>query len=88
MNFLAILLRGIAFMPALVQGVEGMFGSKSGSEKKQAVLSFAGAALGMTDAVANQQIMDPDKFNSGLGKLIDGVVECMNASVWSKSKAK
>jgi hypothetical protein len=86
MIFLANLLRGIAFVPALVQGIEGMFGSKTGGEKKQAVLSFAGAALGVTDAVANKQIVDQDKFNSGLSKLIDGVVECMNASVWAKAK--
>jgi hypothetical protein len=86
MIFLATLLRGISFVPALVHGIEGMLGSKTGGEKKQAVMSFLGAALGITDAVANQQIVDGDKFNSGLSKLIDGVVECMNASVWAKAK--
>ena len=86
MIFLASLLRGISFVPALVHGIEGLLGSKTGSEKKQAVMSFLGAALGITDAVASQQIVDGDKFNSGLSKLIDGVVECMNASVWAKAK--
>ena len=70
----------------MVHGVEGLLGSKTGGEKKQAVLSFVGAALGITDAVANKQIVDGDKFNSGLSKLIDGVVDCLNASVWNKAQ--
>jgi hypothetical protein len=86
MIFLASLLRGISFVPAVVHGIEALLGSKSGGEKKQAVLSFVGAALGITDAVANKQIVDGDKFNAGLGKVIDGVVDCMNASVWAKAK--
>jgi hypothetical protein len=39
----------------------------------------------MTDAVMNKQIIDPDKFRDGLGKIIDGVVQCLNASAWAKS---
>ena len=84
MNFLAILLRGISFIPAIVHGIEALFGSKSGADKKDAALNFASAALSMTDAVANKNIIDPDKFRDGLGKVIDGVVECLNASVWAK----
>ena len=83
MNFLAILLRGISFIPAIVHGIEALFGSKSGADKKDAALSFATAALSFTDAVANKNIVDPDKFRDGLGKVIDGVVECLNASAWA-----
>jgi hypothetical protein len=86
MIFLASLLRGISFVPAVVHGIEALFGSKSGGEKKQAVLSFVSAALGITDAVANKQIVDSDRFSAGLSKVIDGVVDCMNASVWAKAK--
>jgi hypothetical protein len=86
MIFLASLLRGISFIPAVVHGVEGLMGSKSGAEKKQAVLSFVGAALGLTGGGENGQIADGDKFTAGLGKMIDGVVDCMNASVWAKAK--
>jgi len=85
MNFLAILLRGISFIPAIVHGVEALFGSKSGADKKDAALSFATAALSLTDAVANKNVVDVDKFRDGLGKIIDGVVECLNASAWAKS---
>jgi hypothetical protein len=40
----------------------------------------------MSNAVANRQIVDQDKFRDGMGKVIDGVVECLNASVWAKAK--
>jgi hypothetical protein len=86
MNFLSKLLQGIAFVPAIVTGVEQIFGSKSGSNKKAAALSFVQTAISATDAVANKNIIDPNKFQDGLGKVIDGVVTCLNASVWA-SKA-
>ena len=85
LNFLAILLRGISFIPTVVHGIEALFGSRSGADKKEAALSFASAALSLTDAVANKNVVDVDKFREGLGKIIDGVVQCLNASVWAKS---
>ena len=83
MNFLSKLLQGIGFIPAIVQGVEAVFGAKSGPSKKAAALSFVQTALSATDAVANKTIIDGNKFQDGLGKVIDGVVECLNASVWA-----
>jgi len=85
MIFLAKLLQGIAFLPAIVHGIEGLFGHNSGNDKKQAALSFASAAIGVSDAVSSKQIADSAKFNEGLGKVIDGVVECFNASMWAKT---
>jgi hypothetical protein len=84
MNFLAKLLRGVAFIPAVVHGIEAIFGSKSGNEKKEAALSFVAAALSITEAVANRDIVDDAKFRDGLGKIVDGVVQCLNASAWAK----
>ena len=84
MNFLAKLLRGIAFVPAIVHGIEALFGSKSGNDKKEAALSFVGAALSVTEAIANRDIVDDAKFRDGLCKIIDGVVQCLNASAWAK----
>lgn len=69
--------------PSLCQISEELFGSKSGPDKKAAALSFAQAAVGATDAVANKNIVDGSKFQDGLGKVIDGVVACLNASVWA-----
>jgi hypothetical protein len=84
MNFLSKLLQTVSFIPAVVHGAEGLFGSKSGNDKKSAVLSFVQSALSITDAVASKQVVDEAKFSDGLGKVIDGVVACLNASVWTK----
>jgi len=86
MDFLTTLLQTIAFVPALVNGVEGLFSHRSGTAKKDAALSFLNTALSMTNGVANRQIVDQEKFKNGMGKVIDGVVECLNASVWAKAK--
>ena len=86
MNFLAKLLRGLAFIPAIVQGIESLFGSKTGNDKKEAALSFVGAALSMTEALAERDIIDENKFRDGLSKIIDGTVQCLNASAWAKAK--
>jgi hypothetical protein len=87
MDFLSQLLRGIAFVPALVNGIESLFGNKSGEEKKDAAMSFLQNALSMADAIANREIIDPAKFERGLSQVIDGVVACLNASSWAKTPA-
>jgi hypothetical protein len=84
MNFVNQLLRGISFVPALVSGIEGLFGSKSGAEKKDAAMSFLENALATADAVAAREIVDPEKFKDGISKIIDGTVECLNASTWAR----
>ncbi|PYX00931.1 MAG: hypothetical protein DMG86_11320 [Acidobacteria bacterium] len=80
------MLQGISFVPALVQGIEGLFGNRSGAEKKDAALSFVSAALSLTDAVTSRQIVDEAKFKDGLGKIIDGTVQCLNSSIWAKAQ--
>jgi hypothetical protein len=86
MGFLKLFLRGIALLPSLIQGIEGMFGDKAGAEKKKkAALEIVGAAINVADAIEGRQIADSEGFTDGLGKIIDGVVECLNASVWHKT---
>jgi hypothetical protein len=87
MNFLSKLLQGISFVPAIVTGVEGLFGHKSGTDKKATALNLAQQTIQATDAIAGKDIVDPNKFQDGLGKVIDGVVQCLNASAWSKAKS-
>lgn len=84
MNFLSKLLQGISLVPSVVNGIEGLLGPKTGTDKKNAALTFVQAAISATDAVTNKQIVDQAKFSDGLGKVIDGVVGCLNASVWAK----
>jgi hypothetical protein len=88
MDFLSQLLRGIAFVPALVNGIEALFGGKSGTEKKDAAMSFLENALATVDAVAAREIVDPAKFRDGISKIIDGTVECLNASAWAQDSAQ
>lgn len=86
MNFLAKLLRGIAFVPAIVQGIESLFGGRTGAEKKESALSFVTAAISMAEAVTAREIIDEGKFRDGLSKIIDGTVQCLNASAWANAK--
>ena len=85
MNFLSQLLRGIAFIPALVNGIEALFSTKTGTEKKDAAMTFLENALATVDAVTAREIVDPERFKHGIGVIIDGVVECFNASAWAKN---
>jgi len=78
-------LRGIALLPSLVQGIESLYGAKSGEQKKDAAISIVGSAINISDAVSNKQIADSGKFTGGLSMIVDGVVECLNASIWAKS---
>ena len=86
MNFLATLLQAITLVPTVVNGIETLFRHRSGADKKDAAMSFLQAALFMNTAVANLQFIDQDKFRAGLEKMINGTVDCLNASVWAKVK--
>ncbi|MGB9072911.1 MAG: hypothetical protein WCC22_09580 [Terriglobales bacterium] len=86
MNFLPKLLQGLAFLPGVVNSIEALFGKRSGEEKKNSAMSFVSAALEVTEAVANREIVDEAKFKEGLAKVIDGTVECLNASSWAGTK--
>ena len=58
MGFLQKLLQGISFVPAVVNSIENLFGNQSGEQKKDSAISFVTAALQMTEAVANREIVD------------------------------
>jgi len=77
-------LQGISFVPALVQGIEGLFGNRSGAEKKDAALSFVSAALSLTDAVTSRQIVDEAKFKDGLGKIIADAETIAAVEAWKQ----
>ncbi|HEY4933311.1 MAG TPA: hypothetical protein VII23_17245 [Terriglobales bacterium] len=73
--------------PALTQVVEGLFGHQTGAVKKNAALTLVQTAISATDAIAGKDVVDAGKFQDGLSKVIDGVVQCLNASAWSKAKS-
>ena len=87
MEFLKLLLRGISLLPSLVQGLEALYGAKSGAQKKDAAISIVSSSINMADAVSSKQIVDSAKFTTGLNLIVDGVVECLNASLWAKANS-
>jgi hypothetical protein len=84
MNFLKLFLRAIALLPGMIQGTEALFGAETGPQKRAAVVEIVGSAIDIADAVTLKHIADADKFTQGLGTIVDGVVACLNASVWAK----
>ena len=87
MDFAAKLLQGLSFLPALVNGIEGVFGNRTGQEKKTAALSFLEATLSIGQALGAREITDEAKFRDGLSKMVDGAVECLSSSAWSQQQA-
>ena len=49
-------------------------------------LFYHNQELSTADSITNRQIVDEVKFKSGLSKIIDGTVECLNASIWAKAR--
>lgn len=88
MDFLDQILRAIAFIPSLVNGIESLFASRPGSEKKNAAMSFLESAIATVDAVSAREIVDPEKFHAGIGMVIDGIVQCLNSSAWAKDRGQ
>ncbi|MDQ2834053.1 MAG: hypothetical protein M3Y50_09980 [Acidobacteriota bacterium] len=84
MEFVKMFFRMVALLPGVIHGTEAMFGKQTGEQKKKAALEIVGAAINITDAVTTKQIADSERFTTGLGAIIDGVVTCLNASVWAK----
>lgn len=84
MNFLKLFLRGVGLLPSVIQSVEEMTESRSGEQKKDAVVSIVSTAIRIADALEQKTIVDPEGFSQGLGQVIDGVVACLNASLWHK----
>lgn len=85
MNFLSLFLRGIALLPSLIQGIETLYGAKSGNEKRDAAVRIVGSAIQIGDAVEGKKVVDATGFTTGLGQIVDGVVTCLNASIWAKN---
>ena len=84
MDFLKLFLRAIVLIPGVIQGTEAMFGAKTGEQKKKAAVEIVRSAINIADAVTMKQIADSGRFTEGLSAIIDGVVTCMNASIWAK----
>jgi hypothetical protein len=85
MNFTNKLLQAIAFVPGLVTAMEGLFSHCSGTDKRDAVLSFLQSALSISDALGQKEIVDEAQFKQGLSQIIAGTVLVFNSSIWASS---
>jgi predicted phage tail protein len=85
MDFLKLFLRGISLLPVLIQDVEALYGARTGAQKKDAAIAIVSSSINMADAVSAKQIADAPKFTAGLSLIVDGVVECLNASLWART---
>jgi len=83
MDFLKLFLRGIALLPSVIQGIETLYGAKTGQQKREAAIAIVGSAINVVDATQTKTIVDSVKFTAALGVIVDGVVACLNASIWS-----
>ncbi len=79
-------LRAMALVPGVVNSIEGLFGRHSGREKKESAMAFVLAALHLRESVESGEVVDEDRFKAGLGKMIDGAVECLKASAWTQKE--
>lgn len=86
MSFLKVFLRGMALLPSVVQGVETLYGAKAGRRKRQAAVAILHASLSVAEAAESTAIADPAKFGEALGVIVDGVVACLNASIWARAR--
>ncbi len=77
--------RGMALLPSVIEGVERLYGNKAGARKRAATVSIVEAAINVAEAVGSETIKDSAKFTAALGMIVDGVVGCLNASLWGKA---
>jgi hypothetical protein len=50
------------------------------------VIDFVGFSLNIAEAISSKDIVDNEKFQEGLKKANDGIVQMLNASIWNKGK--
>ena len=74
--------RALAAGPALTTIADTVYRA-DGTPAAGTVL-IAWPAFETAEAIANREIVDEVKFKDGLGKIVDGTVECLNASIWAK----
>jgi len=86
MDFLQRVLQGMSLIPAVVNSIESLFGAHCGAQKKESAMAFVMTAMQLTDAATRRGIVDKARFKEGLSRMIDGAVECLNASCWASMR--
>ena len=79
MDFVTVFLRGMTLLPGVIQGTEGLFGAKTGEQKKTAALEIVGAAINIADAVSTRADCGCGEVYGGIGpdrRWRGGLSEC------------
>lgn len=82
MNFLGKLTQAITLFPFMIQGAEAIFGKGNGKSKQDKALELFNLTAGITEAIAQKDIVDQAKFTEGVKELNDAIVKVLNASIW------
>ncbi len=80
------LLQAVNMIPFFVQAAESIFGKGNGKTKQDKAMELFNFAAGVTEAIAQKDIVDQDAFTENAKKLNDAVVGMLNASLWNKNK--
>jgi len=86
MNLLGTVLNIVAALPALIAGVEKLFGRNAGEQKKHVVINTIKMAAELGGAIAGKDVVDPAGFEEGLNQAINGTVKILNASAWHETE--
>lgn len=84
--FLSILLKSIALVPAIITGIENIFGAGNGKTKSTKVNETMDMIMQTANFVASKDIVDVSEFDAGKQDMINGIVRMLNASIWNKNK--
>jgi hypothetical protein len=82
MGFLQIL-QLVGLIPSIIKQVEDAKASKPGKVKREEVKAIALTMTSVTDALTKMNVRDQKKFDKGLDKVVDGIVDMLNASDWA-----
>lgn len=84
MNFLDIL-RLVNTLPVIIQTVETVKGGGNGKVKREDVRNAVSSSVVTMEAVKQLTVKNRKKFDKALDKIIDGIVEMLNAAEWKAS---
>jgi hypothetical protein len=81
---MGILLKLITFLPSIIDLVEKLLGPKTGKEKLGLAQNLVNTALAGVEGLTGKEIVDNAMWEEGQKQAIEGIVKCLNASVWAK----
>lgn len=85
MNKLIEILRIVNMIPGLIVTAETIIkGPSLGKLKSDKVEYQIMSALEASELISDRDIVDNKRFRKGIKKIIDGIVDVINSSVWAK----